>query len=43
MSTAATMGRFVEASPRLKARLAGVFYLLTGLVAFDEFKYSFFQ
>jgi hypothetical protein len=37
MSTAATMGRFVEASPRLKARLAGVFYLLTGLVAFDEF------
>lgn len=37
MSTAVTMERFADTSPRLKARLAGVLYLLTGLVAFDEF------
>ena len=37
MSTAVTMERFAEVSPRLKARLAGVIYLLTGVVAFDEF------
>ena len=29
--------RIAETSPRLKARLAGVLYLLTSLVAFDEF------
>jgi len=29
MSTAVTMERITEASPRLKARIAGVFYLLT--------------
>ena len=29
--------RIAEASPRLKARIACVFYLLTGLVAFDLF------
>lgn len=37
MSTAVTMERLADTSPRLKARLAGVLYLLTGLVAFDEF------
>src|SRR5215470_4012631 len=37
MSTAVTMERFAEMSPRLKARLAGVIYLLTGVVALDEF------
>ncbi len=37
MSTAVTMERFAEVSPRLKARLAGVLYFLTGVVAFDEF------
>ena len=37
MSTALTMERLADTSPRLKARLAGVLYLLTGLVAFDEF------
>ena len=31
------MERIAEASPRFKARMAGVFYLLTGLIAFDEF------
>ncbi len=31
MSAAVTMERFAEASPRLKARIAGVFYLLTFL------------
>jgi hypothetical protein len=29
MSTAMMMERIAEASPRLKARIAGVFYLLT--------------
>ena len=29
MSTAVTMERFAEPSPRLKARIIGVFYLLT--------------
>jgi hypothetical protein len=29
MSTAAIMGRIAEASPRFKARIAGIFYLLT--------------
>ena len=37
MSTAVTMERLAGMSPRLKARLAGVIYLLTGVVAFDEF------
>jgi hypothetical protein len=32
MSTAVTMERIAEASPRLKAKLAGVFYLLTILM-----------
>ena len=29
--------RIAKTSPRLKARLAGVLYLLTSVVAFDEF------
>src|SRR6516225_3617450 len=37
MTTAVTMERLAGMSPRLKARLAGVIYLLTGVVAFDEF------
>lgn len=32
MSTAVTMERLADTSPRLKARLAGVLYLLTGLL-----------
>jgi len=31
------MELFAEVSPRLKARLAGVLYFLSGVVAFDEF------
>lgn len=31
------MERIAEASPRFKAKIAGVFYLLTGLTAFDLF------
>jgi len=31
------MERFAEVSPRLKARVAGVLYFLSGVVAFDEF------
>ena len=37
MSTSVMMKRIAETSPRFKARIAGVLYLLTGLVAFDEF------
>ena len=31
------MERLAGVSPRLKARLAGLLYFLTGVVAFDEF------
>jgi len=37
MSTSVMMKRIAETSPSFKARIAGVLYLLTGLVAFDEF------
>ncbi len=37
MSTAVLMDRIAEASPRLKARIAGVFYLLNGGTAFAFF------
>ena len=37
MITSVMMKRIAEKSPRFKARIAGVLYLLTGLVAFDEF------